>query len=305
MYRVVVICAPTASGKTDLAHRLFSSASTSALAGKAEIISADSMQVYKYMDIGTAKPEKNLTQALPHHLIDIYEPNEQFGTGEFVRHATKAVVDISARGKVPVILGGTAFYIKNFVYGLPTTPQCDDEIRNNIEVRMKTEGARKLYDELKLLDQVSADRIHPNDEYRIKRALEVCISTGKPLSSFIRKQKKVDGYDFLLISLHRTREELYDRVEKRVSIMFENGLENEIQKLTSMGYTSEDPGMQAIGYREFFVEKEREKVKQLIIKNSKEYVKRQQTFFKSFSDAHVISCDNFSAIEQKIVNFIA
>ncbi len=300
---VLVICAPTACGKTDLAYNLFASKS-SCLFNKAEIVSADSMQVYKHMNIGTAKPSKDFLKELPHHIIDMCEPSCQFGVGDFVRHAGNAVTDIYSRGKLPVLLGGTAFYIKNFVYGLPTTPRVDNAVRIHIEERMKIEGAEKLWNELNEFDSISAEKIHINDEYRIKRALEVYYSTGLPRSSFLVEQKFVAGYRFLLINLLRTRHELYERVEKRVEIMFEQGLEQEVQNLHHMGYTQEDPGMQAIGYREFFLYDNIDEIKERIIKNTKEYVKRQQTFFKSFEHALSIDITNFSFIEEKIHEFV-
>ncbi len=301
---IVVICAPTACGKTDLAYNLFSSKSTGRFAKKAEIISADSMQVYKGMDIGTAKPEKEFLQQLPHHLIDICEPNYQFGAGDFVRNAKIAVQKIIAKGKLPVIVGGTAFYIKNFVYGLPPTPQVDEKIRIEIENRIQTEGAQKLWEELQSLDPVSAEKIHINDEYRIKRALEVCHSTGKPRSSFIVPQTMVEDYTFLLFCLDRPRQELYERVEQRVDIMFDRGLEKEVKQLQEKGFVKNDPGMQAIGYREFFCNDSIEEIKQHIVKSSKEYVKRQQTFFKTFTDAFFVNPQEISQIEQKIDEFI-
>lgn len=301
---VVVICAPTACGKTDLAYNLFSSKSTGHFAEKAEIISADSMQVYKGMDIGTAKPDREFQQQLPHHLIDICEPNYQFGAGDFVRNAKIAVQEIIKKGKLPVIVGGTAFYIKNFVYGLPPTPQVDEKIRIEIENRMQNEGAQILWDELQSLDPVSAEKIHINDEYRIKRALEVYHSTGKPRSSFIVPQTMVKDYNFLLFCLDRPRQELYERVEQRVDIMFDMGLAKEVQQLKEKGFVKDDPGMQAIGYREFFYNDTIEEIKQHIVKSSKEYVKRQQTFFKTFTDAIFVNPQEISQIEQKITEFI-
>ena len=301
---VVIICAPTACGKTDLAYNLFSSQSTRIFANKAEIISADSQQVYKGMDIGTAKPDKNVQKELPHHLIDICEPNYQFGAGDFVRTAKIAVQEIIAKNKLPVIVGGTAFYIKNFLYGLPPTPQVDEAIRQKIEYRMQTEGAEKLMQELQTVDPASAEKIHIHDEYRIKRALEVYHSTGTPRSKFIVPQTITQDYNTLLLCLDRPRSELYERVEKRTDIMFDMGLETEIKALKAKGFGKDAPGMQAIGYREFFTYNSPEEIKQHIVKSSKEYVKRQQTFFKTFKDAIFINSEKICKIEQKIVDFL-
>lgn len=302
---VVVIFAPTACGKTALAQRLFSMGESSPLAGKAEIISADSMQVYCGMDIGTAKPNKDFLEKLPHHLMNLCNPNVQFGAGDFIRHAVTVVADIFARGKLPVILGGTAFYIKNFVYGLPPTPPADEGVRQLVAERMKKHGSQVLWEELQALDPESAAKIHLNDEYRIKRALEVCIASGRPRSSFLVPQKMTDGYDFLLISLERTRQELYGRIDERVDAMFEQGLVKEVQSLIAQGYTANDPGMQAIGYREFFCSNDFDEIKMFIKKNSRAYAKRQQTFFKAITDADSFFLDDFIEIQKKILNFCA
>lgn len=300
---IVVICAPTACGKTALAQRLFSMGAPSPLAGKAEIISADSMQVYCGMDIGTAKPDNFFLEKLPHHLINLCKPDVQFGAGDFVRHATLAATDIFSRGKLPVILGGTAFYIKNFVYGLPPTPPADETVRQFVAEHMKNCGSQKLWEELQVLDSESAVKIHINDEYRIKRALEVCISSGRPRSSFLVPQKMTEGYDFLLISLERTRQELYERIDERVEVMFAQGLPKEVKSLIANGYTVDNPGMQAIGYREFFSSDTIDEVKYSVKKNSRAYAKRQQTFFKSLSDADSFFSDDFIKIQKKILDF--
>lgn len=250
---VLVIFAPTASGKTALVGNLFSDNSKSKLAGKAEIINADSMQVYKGMDIGTAKPSKEFLKHLPHHLIDICSPNQQFGVGEFLPLADKLCQDIYNRGKLPVVCGGTAFYIRNFIYGLPKTPKADMALREKLQLRMKNEGAAVLKAELNKLDPESAARIHINDEYRILRALEVCYASGKSLSDFVLEDKCREGFDFLTIELVRPREELYNRINLRVDQMIQEGLEKEFCKLVAAGYHRQDGGMQAIGYREFFM----------------------------------------------------
>lgn len=303
---VLVIFAPTASGKTALAEKLFGKCSTSPFAGKAEIVSADSMQVYKYLDVGTAKPDKAFLENLPHHLIDICLPEHQFGTGEFVREADKVVKDIFARGKLPVLCGGTAFYIKNFLTGLPVTPEADEETRTLVENRMKTEGKEVLYAELEKLDPESASKIHINDEYRIKRALEICLSTGKPRSSFLLNNPNEfrKGYKFLVLSLERDRKELYERINQRVDIMFESGLLSEIESLRKMGYTGEEPGLSAIGYREFFTsETDIEKIRVSIKHDTKRYAKRQETFFKSFNFAESVNPEDYEKIQEKISHF--
>ena len=306
---VVVICAPTACGKTSFAETLFAAGSSSPFAGKAEIISADSMQVYRGFNIGTAKASADLCKRLPHHLIDICSPCDQFGAGDFVREALFCCKRIYERGKLPVILGGTGFYIRNFIYGLPPTPRADDQVRRKIAERMEAEGAQKLWDELYAVDPESAKKIHIHDEYRIKRALEVCEASGKKRSDFALKPVARDGFRFLILSLQRSRAELYERINERVESMFSQGLEDEVRSLIAAGCRSSMPAMQAIGYREFFTadgvfNESTENVKERIKKNSRLYAKRQQTFFKSFTDAVLLPAEDTTGGIKKIGEFL-
>lgn len=312
---VLVIFGSTATGKTALSEALFLSdppeilqnPSFYSFRGKAEIISADSMQVYRGMDIGTAKPHPDVLHDLPHHLIDIINPNEQFCAGDFVRLADRACSDIHARRKFPVILGGTAFYIRNFLYGLPVTPESDSVVRQTLRNRMDTEGSSVLYRELGLIDPVSASRIHINDEYRILRALEVYQVSSKPLSSFNVSHTYRSGYRVLFISLDRSREELYQRIDSRVQSMFDAGLENEVRSLREAGYVKEDPGMQAIGYREFFSATEgnltAEAICAQIQHNSRHYAKRQETFIRSLPGVMHFPADDYLSIYHAVTAF--
>ncbi len=308
---VLVITAPTATGKTALLESLFASNAQSNFAGKAEIISADSMQVYKMLDIGTAKPDKSFCEKLPHNLIDICTPDHQFGAGEFVYAADELCREIWERGKLPVVCGGTTFYIKNFLYGLPPTPECNTAVREELDRRMKTEGASVLWQELCGLDPESAAKIHVNDEYRIKRALEVCLSTGKKRSDFEVPSKLRSGFRYCIIKLERPREILYERIDCRVDEMFSLGLVDEFEHVRACGYKKEDPGLQAIGYREFFMvnetayrEKYLEEVRELIKKDTHHYAKKQQTFFRSLPDGCAFSADDKAGIAQYISDFL-
>ena len=308
---VLVITAPTATGKTELLETLFADNSSSFMVGKAEIISADSMQVYKGLDIGTAKPDASLSARIPHHLIDICSPDHQFGAGEFVSQADSLCRELWNRGKIPVVCGGTTFYIKSFLYGLPPTPECNAAVRQELVRRMKEEGAAVLWQELRGLDPESAKKIHVNDEYRIKRALEVCLSTGKKRSDFEVPEKLRPGFNFCIIKLERPREELYERIDRRVDEMFALGLADEFAGIRDAGFCRDDPGMQAIGYREFFMvdekavgrEKYLEKVRELIKKDTRHYAKKQLTFFRSMPDGFSFSMDETAAIRQKIECF--
>jgi tRNA dimethylallyltransferase len=301
---VLILFGPTASGKTGILLELFAGISSV----EAEVISADSMQVYRGMDIGTAKPTAGERARLPHHLLDIRSPNEQFNAGDFVRLADEACEDISGRGKLPVITGGTGFYLKNFIQGLPQAPPSDSRIRDDLRRELRERGAASLLEELALDDPVSAARIHVNDEYRLLRALEVLRLSGRPLSSF--NAKGAEGrpfYRFLIIGLARPREELYRRINLRCAAMFRQGLADEVLGLFNEGYSPKDPGLRAIGYREFFIEDQDEKeknyrlsrdldgVQALISQNSRRYAKRQMTFFSGIPEVKWIEAGDNDA----------
>jgi tRNA dimethylallyltransferase len=298
---VLVLFGPTASGKTGILLQLFNSQSNL----QAEVISADSMQVYRGMNIGTAKPSAEERAKLPHHLIDIRDPCEQFNVGDFVRLANEACVEIASRGKLAVVSGGTGFYLKNFILGLSEAPPSDKLIREQLKRELSEKGAAFLLEELASCDSVSANRIHINDEYRLLRALEVYRSCGKPLSSFeVNTAKNRPNFHFLIIGLSRPREELYHRINLRCAEMFKQGLAAEVTSLFKSGYTPEDPGLRAIGYREFFVETEEdgdsstdkrakwrlsediEGVQALVAQNSRRYAKRQITFFSGIPNVN-------------------
>ncbi len=297
---VVLLFGPTASGKTDILEYLFTSSHAFT---EAEVISADSMQVYRGMDIGTAKPGAELRSRLPHHLIDICDIKEQFTVGDFVRHADQACLDIYNRGKLPVVSGGTGFYLKNFVLGLPEAPPSDMDIRNGLKAEWEKNGVASLLEELQRADPISANRIHPNDIYRILRALEVYRLTGKPLSSFSASGSAgfTGGgdrprYRFLLIGIQRNRDNLYQRINLRTHEMFLRGLPEEVAGLVDQGYTKTDPGMRAIGYQEFFLEDgtlcpHLDLVEVLVARNSRRYAKRQITFFSALQGVHWVSAD--------------
>jgi tRNA dimethylallyltransferase len=284
---VLVLFGPTASGKTNVLLRLFNNGHGRG----AEVVSADSMQVYRGMDIGTAKPSAQERERLPHHLIDIRSPNEQFNAGDFVRLALEAIGDIARRGAFPVVCGGTGFYLKNLILGLPESPPADAEIRAALKGELREKGPAALMQELAAGDPVSAERIHLNDTYRLLRALEVLRLTGRPLSSFgVSGAGTEEDIEWVCVGISRGREELYRRIDARCAAMFEQGLPDEVRRLYEMGYTPRDPGMRAIGYREFFVQDEDGTyrlsrdiagVQALVAQNSRRYAKRQITFFAS------------------------
>jgi tRNA dimethylallyltransferase len=308
----LVIFAPTACGKTDLLFSLFSSCALSPFAGQAEIISADSVQVYRGLNTGSAKPGPEVFSKLPHHLIDLYEPSEQFTVGDFVRQADERVQEISRRGKLPVVAGGAGFYIRHFLCGLPSTPEASGETRALLQTRLQTEGAGALYQELAVRDPVSAAKIHINDGYRILRALEVCIDGGKPLSAYPVEATLRKAYRFCVLILYRDREELYRRIDRRTELMFHSGLEEEVRRLAEQGYTEHDPGMRAIGYREFFcphirqiadLKERRAACLAEIQRNTRRYAKRQETFMKGIFGARMFHADDTAGIASQIAEF--
>nr|WP_252722811.1 tRNA (adenosine(37)-N6)-dimethylallyltransferase MiaA [Treponema pedis] len=309
---VLVFFGATASGKTGISSEIFSykhsknfsdNEAASELSGCAEIISADSVQVYKYLRIGSARPSEEILADLPHHLIAVKEPDEEFSAADFVSEADKLCLQIFERGKLPVLLGGTAFFLKNFMYGLPVTPKADPAVREALQKRAKKEGAKILLEELKKIDPALAERLHPNDEYRIIRALEVYASSGKPLSTFHLPDTYRKKYDFFTVSIDRPREVLYGKIEKRVDEMIAEGLIDEVKNLYAAGYTSESPALKAIGYREFFTaehklkrESEIPEIINSIKQNTKHYAKRQETFFKALSGVSHYNVENASSL---------
>jgi tRNA dimethylallyltransferase len=327
---VLILFGPTASGKTEIVNRLAGCSRPAGYRG-IELVSADSMQVYRGMDIGTAKPSPEERRRIPHHLIDIHDPDEQFNAGEFVRLADECCARIAGRSSLPVVSGGTGFYLKNFILGLSEAPPSDPGIRAALQGELHRRGAPALWEELRLVDPVSAARIHLNDEYRLLRALEVFRLSGRPLSSCDSglvappsgapaagadrsAGPAVPGrggrYRFLIIGLKRERRELYRRVNERCAAMFRAGLPAEVNRLVERGYGPGDPGMRAIGYREFFIGNAQDEaidnattearrhefrlatdlagVEALAAQNSRRYAKRQITYFASIPHVHWI-----------------
>jgi tRNA dimethylallyltransferase len=297
---VVVVFGPTAVGKTDFLLHFEHSG---------EIINSDSLQVYRHMSIGTAKPDESVIKRIPHHLVDCMDPDEEFSAGDFVKQADKLCREIYERGRIPIISGGTGFFLKNFIYGLPTAPASSEEIRQKLQKRLETEGLEALREELREKDPDSWARIKPQDSYRILRALEVYSTSGSPLSDYKLPDSPRSQYRFLLIGLVRDRAELYERINQRVEAMFKAGLPEEYKKLRALGYSPACPGLSAIGYREFSIMEELgsltlKDVKELIKQNSRNYAKRQITFFKALPDVHWMHPDQWQDAVNMVSSFI-
>ncbi len=282
---ILVICGPTASGKTALAAEL-------ALRFGGEVVSADSMQVYRRMDIGTAKPTRSEQRGVPHHMIDVAEPEENYSVARYVADAVPIVDGILARGKLPIIAGGTGLYIDHLVAGRQFAPfQPDSGLRPQLQARARQEGLPALYAQLAQVDPDAAGSIHPNDEKRIIRALEVFLSTGKPLSQHDRESRALPSrYTPLTIALNfAQRPHLWERIDRRVDQMMAQGLEGEVRALLESGIPPDCTAMQAIGYKELAaairsglpVQSGAEEVKL----RSRQYAKRQLTWFRRNRDA--------------------
>ena len=300
--KAIVLFGPTAVGKTALTKTLFSQGF--------EIINSDSVQVYRGLDIGSAKPDESLQKEIVHHLVDIRDPHQQYTVGDFLHDAEKLVFEINDRGNTALLIGGTAYYFRQFIYNQVSTPASDPVIRDKVRNLIEENGTAWAYEELGRVDSVSASRININDVYRVSRALEVYYQSGRPLSSYQLKSEMRDDMDILVIGLVRDRTELNARIDQRVDIMFEQGLYDEIKTLIDNGAQSDWPGMQGIGYQEFFNASESgeytlDDIKKEIASNSRKYAKRQMTFFRSFPDAVMLSPEDVDAINQLVADFLA
>lgn len=276
MGKALVICGATASGKTSLSVALAKKLNT-------EIISADSMLVYKGLDVGTAKPMSAERQGVPHHLIDVVSPFSSFSVSDYEELALPIVERLFAEGKTPIICGGTGFYIQSLLYKSQFgNAGADEKIRAELERLLKEKGKEYLHNLLKEKDPESAEILHENDTKRVIRALEIFLVTGKKKSE--QKDERIPRFDFVCVSVDFPRERLYERINLRVEEMFKAGLVDEVQTLLNSGVTLDLQCMQGIGYKEvaegLFGSSSEEEMKELIKKNTRNYAKRQLTFFK-------------------------
>lgn len=279
--RVVTIVGPTAVGKTDLSIEI-------AKQFNGEIINGDAMQVYKGMDIGTAKIKNKEMQGIKHYLLDMFHPNESYTAADFKYYVKKYVNEITKKSKVPIIVGGSGLYIESALFNFTfTDSKRDPSITKKLESIVKEKGIQPLYDRLKRIDPKQAEKIHPNNHRRIIRALEVYETTGKPMSLHHEKDKKTPLYNAIIIGLEMERSLLYKKIDDRCDKMIEEGLLEEVQKLYDLGYENE-PAMKAIGYKEFipYIKQEQSLATsiQLFKRNSRRYAKRQYTWFKNKLD---------------------
>ena len=278
--KIIVISGPTGVGKSRCGILV-----ATAIGG--EILSADSMQVYKGMDIGTAKVSKEEQKAVPHHLIDIREISEKFNVVDFFHAATEAIKEIIARGKVPVVVGGTGFYIHALLYGPPQGPEAAQEVRDQLEGEIEKLGVTALYDRLKLLDPTYAGTITQNDRHKIVRALEIISLTNQKVSDFPKSNEMCEDYDFRCWFLHVPKEALYPHLEARCEQMLKDGFVEEVKELEKRGLRNYSIPAQAIGYRQCLeylgqpYDEEHYKIFVEAFKRaSRRYAKRQFTWFR-------------------------
>lgn len=293
---LVILTGPTAVGKTELSIKL-----AKAIGG--EIISADSMQVYKYMDIGSAKITKDEMQGVPHYLIDELEPSEEFNIVRFKQMAVEAMEKIYAKGHIPIVTGGTGFYIQALLYDVDFTEnEADTEYRAELELLAKKEGSLYLHDMLKEVDPASAEAIHHNNVKRVIRALEYYKLTGEKISEHNETEsKKESPYNFAYIVLNRRRDVLYERIEKRIDIMLKNGLIDEVKHLKDMGYTRDMVSMQGLGYKEILDYLNGsitlDEAVYILKRDTRHFAKRQLTWFRRERDVNWLDIDDKSEDE--------
>lgn len=292
---VIIIGGPTAVGKTkcaiDLAQRF-----------GGEIVSADSMQIYKGMDIGSAKPTKEELSAVPHHLIDVVLPTEDFTVSDFKKRAEASIDEIHSRGLIPIVVGGTGLYINALLYDMDFAGEGSDPVfRESLRAFLEAHGPDQLHERLKAADPEAAARIHPNNTKKVIRAIEVAELGGAPMGDFKTDLKPNMRYNFYLMGLTDNRQTLYDRINKRVLDMADQGLLEELKSLKNMGLDVSFTSMKGIGYKEFFPyldgDKSLETVIEEVQQNSRRYAKRQLTWFRRYEQLHWYSLEAFESWE--------
>jgi len=300
--KLIVICGPTGIGKTGLSLLL-------AEAFHGAIVSADSMQIYRYMNIGTAKPDAGELYRVSHYMIDIADPDESFDAARFYREGRQAIAQIHGRQQVPFVVGGTGFYIKALLHGLFEAKPVDPLIINRLKNEADAVGIQVLYERLLVCDPKAASKIHVNDAYRVIRALAVFEMSGKSMSYFQQAHGfKESPFDVLKICLFDDREILYDRINRRVDRMVSDGLLEEVKKLLDMGYTEKLRPMQAIGYRHMtdFISGRMpwDETIELLKRDTRRFAKRQLTWFKKDKEIIWKSAGDVDEIMELVRTFL-
>lgn len=292
MKPLIIITGPTAAGKTNLSVRL-----ARAIGG--EIISADSMQVYRHMDIGSAKITEEEKRGVPHYLIDVLNPDEEFNVAVFQKMARDAVNTIYSHGNIPIVTGGTGFYIQALLYDIDFTDNGEDSsIREELELLGREKGGEYLHDLLHKIDPDAAGEIHPNNKKRVIRAIEFFRQTGEKISEHNRREReKSSPYNFLYYTVNMDRETLYQRIDRRVDLMMEQGLVEEVKKLKEMGCTRNMVSMQGLGYKEILDYLQGdctlEEAVYILKRDTRHFAKRQITWFKRERDVRDLYLPEF------------
>ena len=301
---LIILTGPTAVGKTALSIELAKDLN-------AEIISADSMQIYEYMDVGSAKVTKEEMDGVIHHLIDEVKPDYAFSVSEFQKRANKYIKDIDDRGKKVLVTGGTGLYLNSLIYDMDfAKSNSNSKLREELELELKENGIDYMHEKLRALDEDAANRIHKNNTKRVIRALEVCLD-GKKMQDFSTELKYNENYQPIIIVLNRDREVLYERINKRVDLMMENNLIDEVKHLLDIGYDKNLISMQGIGYKEIVKYLEGEysldEAIEIIKRDSRRYAKRQITWFKRYKESKWFDLGNYDNIEtlkKDILNYV-
>lgn len=298
---LVILTGPTAVGKTALSIKL-------AKAINGEMISADSMQVYKYMDIGTAKIVPSEMEGITHHLIDVLDPKEDFNVFTFQTMAKQALEEIYAKGKVPIIVGGTGFYIQSLLYDIAFENTEVSAYRAELTAEYEQYGAHALHERLKEIDPISYEEIHENNVKRVIRALEFYHDTGYPISQHNQEQREKDSpYNFEYFVLNDDRGVLYDRIEQRIDIMLQQGLVEEVHKLLDYGCTSDMVSMQGLGYKEIVSylkgECSLEEAVYILKRDTRHFAKRQLTWFRREKVVTWVNKNQYET-EDKMLSFM-
>ena len=300
---IVVLTGPTAVGKTELSIELAKKMNGS-------IISADSMQVYRHMDIGSAKIRKEEMQGIPHFLIDTFEPEEEFHVVKFQEYAKKYIEEIYTQGRIPIIAGGTGFYIQALLYDIDFTDEKEDtRYRRELEQFAKEHGAHALHEKLRAVDEKAATEIHENNIKRVIRALEFYYLSGKKISEHNEQERhKESPYDFAYFVLNDERDRLYQRINQRVDVMIEQGLVEEVQKLKNMGCHKKMVSMQGLGYKEILAYLEGEctleEAVYRIKRDTRHFAKRQLTWFRRERDVIWVNKQEFEYNNDKILTYM-
>ena len=295
--KIIVIVGPTCSGKTKIGISLAKKLHT-------EIISADSRQIFKYLNIGTAKPTTDELQLVKHHFIDLLEPDKEYNVSKFETEALKIIDELLERGKIPIVVGGSGLYIKALVEGIFDSVDVDEEFREELKQKREKFGNEYLYEELKKVDPQSASKMLPQNWKRVMRALEVYHLTGEPIWKIQENYERKVDYNFVQFGLNWDRKILYANIESRVDEMIENGLVNEVKNVLANGFSKNLNALNTVGYKEIIShlgnEITLERAIELIKRNTRRFAKRQMTWFRKSKKIQWLACDENITSEQLV-----